>query len=173
MFDNWQPQPAGHPIKAPFDGSSLSGKSWGLSRMSRTVFNSGCFAAVYGGIHQPSPNSVIGPFKAECKRPSSIAAFKGSRTAFIQSSPATSGWPFSFIDANVVVVAPTTISTEQPYPASSIILSTLAISVADGQFISAIVISPQSAKAEEPKTVITDAIEIPVSFLSFIITPFL
>ena len=116
---------------------------------------------------------MIGPFKAECKRPSSIAAFKGSRTAFIQSSPATSGWPFSFIDANVVVVAPTTISTEQPYPASSIILSTLAISVADGQFISAIVISPQSAKAEEPKTVITDAIEIPVSFLSFIITPFL
>ena len=114
---------------------------------------------------------MIGPFKAECKRPSSIAAFKGSRTALIQSSPATSGSPFSFIDANVVVVAPTTISTEQPYPASRIILSTFAISVADGQFMSAIVISPHSAKADEPKIVIADAIEIPVRFFSFIITP--
>tara|TARA_B110000914_G_scaffold18418_1_gene14064 strand:+ start:1027 stop:1356 length:330 start_codon:yes stop_codon:yes gene_type:complete len=48
------------------------------------------------------------------------------------------------------------------------ILSTFAIRVADGQFMSAIVISPQSAKAEDPNTVIADAMEIPVNFLNFI-----
>ena len=71
------------------------------------------------------------------------------------------------------MVAPTIISTEQPYPASRMILSTLAISVADGQFMSAIVISPQFAKAEDPKTVMTDAIEIPVKFLIFIVAPYI
>jgi hypothetical protein len=51
------------------------------------------------------------------------------------------------------------------------ILSTFAIRVADGQFMSAMVISPQSAVAEDPKTVIADAMYKPVIVLSFIIPP--
>jgi hypothetical protein len=38
--------------------------------------------------------------------------------------------------------------------------------------MSAIVTSPQSAKAEDPKTVMADAIEIPVKFLIFIVAPY-
>ena len=81
---------------------------------SRAVFNSGCFFRVAGGNHQPSPKPVIGALFATINLPSLVAFVNGSTTALAQSSGATSGTPFSFIEVKVGIVAPLTSSTVQP-----------------------------------------------------------
>ena len=89
----------------------------------------------------------MGASLADIILPSSNATFRGTRTALIQSSGATSGSPFSLREVKVGMVAPGISETLQPYPFSRMSLSTLAINSAEAQFISAIWTSPQSAIA--------------------------
>ena len=69
---------------------------------------------MYGDNHQPSPKPEIGPSLATISLFSPTAFFNGTATALAQSSGATSGDPFSFIEVKVGIVAPETSSTSHP-----------------------------------------------------------